>query len=247
MNHPLPVKVVIVEDQLPIRKDLEILVGQVPGFIVLDSCGSVQEALVMIESMAPDILILDINLGDGTGFDILDKISNLSVKVIFLTAHAEHAIKAIKANAIDYILKPVDPGELKAALTKALNTSPLSIDDLKLAFESVKKSEEQKIVVRSYDVWEIVYLSNILYCHSEEGYTYFNLLGGKQIVSSHHLKKYEDDLPESQFIRPHQSYIVNNSYIASYRRDGYLILKDGTEIPVSLRNRDKVNRYFNNL
>lgn len=247
MSIPMLSQVMIVEDQSVIRKDLELLVSQQPGFTVSGSCGTVKEALQILLSSKPDILLLDVNLSDGTGFDILDKFNQLDLKVIFLTAHPEHAIKAIKANAIDYLLKPVDPLELSEALNKALNTSPLSIGDLKQAIETLKKTNSQdKIVIRTHELWEIVDLNNILYCSSAEGYTVFILKGGKKIVSSHHLKEYEENLPESQFLRPHQSYIVNISHIGGWRKiDGYLILKDGTEIPVSLRRRDVVNRFFN--
>jgi two-component system LytT family response regulator len=249
MSIPMFSQVMIVEDQSAIRKDLESLVSQQPGFIVSGSCGTVKEAIQILLSSKPDILLLDINLSDGTAFDILDKFNQLSLKFIFLTAHAEHAIKAIKANAIDYLLKPVDPAELKEALNKALNTSPLSIGDLKQAFEALRnRDNEERIVIRTHEFWEIVDLNNIIYCSSAEGYTLFILKGGKKIISSHHLKEYEENLPESKFLRPHQSYIVNISQIAGWRKiDGYLILKDGTEIPVSLRKRDIVNRFFNTI
>jgi two-component system, LytTR family, response regulator len=248
MNYLAPTRVVIVEDQLAIRKDIELLVSQQPGFIVIGSCGGVQEAIQMIKYSTPDILLLDINLGDGSGFDILNEFGNLCWKVIFLTAHSEHAIKAIKSNAIDYLLKPINPLELRDALLKAINTPPLSFEDIKLALDSLRKADKrQKIVLRFYDVWEVVYLDDIIYCEGVDGYTAFYLTGGKKIVSSHHLKEYEEHLPSSQFLRPHQTYIVNNSYIQRYKPGGQLILKDGTEIPVSRRGKEIVRRYLDNF
>lgn len=248
MNLSSPARVVIVEDQPPIRRDVELLVRQQPGFTVIGTCGSVQEAIVLIQSQKPDIVLLDVNLGDGTGFDILESLYDLSFQVIFLTAHTEHAIKAIKADATDYLLKPVDPEELKAALAKALRTAPLSMEDIKSAFEALKKTEDQeKIVLRLIDSIQIVQLTEVMYCDGIGGYTTFVLTGGKKIVTSKHLKEFEDKFPIKQFLRPHQSYIVNVHYIDAYLRDGNLLLKDGTQIPVSFRRKDIINDYFNNL
>lgn len=241
-------KVIIVEDQVPMRNEVEYLVNQQEGFIVTGTCGSVEDAIEIIQSNLPDIVLLDINLSGGTGFDILDRLHHLSFKVIFLTAHSEHAIKAIKADAIDYLLKPVVPTELIAALEKARRATPLSIEHLKRAYEGLIKTEDlHSIVIRSNDYWEKISLSDILYCQSTDSYTTFYLKGGKKVLSSKHLADYEKQLPTSGFLRPHQSYIVNNRYILRYRKDGFLILEEGIEIPVAMRRRDIVNDYFNNL
>jgi two-component system LytT family response regulator len=241
-------RVVIVEDQVPMRNEIEHLVNQREGFIVTGSCGSVEEAIDIIQTNLPDIVLLDINLSGGTGFDILDKLHHLSFKVIFLTAHFEHAIKAIKADAVDYLLKPVVPKELIAALEKARRMTPLSLEHLKIAYEHlIKPDDAHSIVVRSIDYWERIALNDILFCQSTDSYTTFHLQGGKKVLSSKHLAEYEKQLPTSGFLRPHQSYIVNTRYILRYRTDGFLILVDGTEIPVAMRRRDIVNEFFNNF
>lgn len=241
-------RVVIVEDQVPMRKEIEMLVHQEKGFEVVGACGSVEEAIDLIQTKAPDIVLLDINLSGGTGFDVLNKVQHLSFKIIFLTAHSEHAIRAIKADAIDYLLKPVMPQELSAALEKARRVTPLSLEHLKGVYEGLKKQEElHSIVIRYNDFWERIDLNYLLYCQSAYNYTTFYLKGGKKVIASKPLIEYEDQLPTSGFLRPHQSYIVNNRYITRYRRDGFLILEEGTEIPVSKRRREIVIEFFKNL
>ncbi len=241
-----PAKVIIVEDQARIRKSVEDLVKQQAGFTVVGSCGSVQEAIELIITTAPDIVVLDVSLGDGDAFDILDKFPKLSFKIIFLTGSREHAIRAIKVDAIDYLLKPVDRTELKQALEKAVHAAPMPIE---LIYEALKRTDTQhRIVLRSTDYWQAVDFSDILYCHGEAEYTTFFLTDGRKVLTSKHLKHYDETLPKSWFLRPHQSYIVNHHYVEFYRRDDLLlILKGGMQIPVAWRRRNVVNDFFSSF
>jgi len=243
-------RVLIVEDQAAIRKDIRILVEEQPGFVVIGFCGTVKDATVLIPSTKPDLVLLDINLPDGTGFDILERTRTLSFNVIFLTAYEQHAIKAIKFGALDYLLKPVDENELKAALSKVAKSAPLLTEQLSIAREQYRNPNVSgRLLLHSQDYVEIVEVDEIMYCHSHEGYTTFNMQDGRSILTSKYLKEFEDILPSHRFIRVHQSYLVNIAFIERYHKkdDGFLTLKNGAEIPVATRRREIVNAYLNGI
>lgn len=248
MALPQLLKVVIVDDQPVIRKDAETLIAQQSGFIVAGSCGSVKEAVDLIPRINPDLLLLDINLGDGTGFDILERLFPVSYKVIFFTAFEQHAIKAIKYGALDYLLKPLNEQELQQALAKVIQSHPAQQEQFNIALQYLKQdSQPNRLVLRSQDYMHIVSFEEILYCHSNAGYTTFHLTDSRKIMTSRRLKEYEEIFPLQQFLRPHQSYIVNNKFIYKYHKDGFLILKDNTEVPVATRRKDIVMNYLNHI
>jgi two-component system LytT family response regulator len=239
------IRVVIIDDEPAIRKDTQALVQQHPGFIVAATCGSVQEARVLIPATQPDLLLLDIELQDGTGFDILQEME-LSCRVIFITAWHDYAIRAIKYGALDYLLKPLDADELKAALDKVRQASLARPEQqqLLLAKQSFQQGGIQnRIVLRSQQYLQIVPFDEIIYCQSDAGYTTFFLTDQRKIVVSKSIKEYEELLP-AWFIRPHQSYLVNHNFIDRYHKDGYLVLRNGVEIPVATRRKEIIIEYL---
>ncbi len=240
------IRVVIVEDQPDIRSDIQFLVERQNGFSVAGSCGTVKEARQLISQIKPDLLLLDIHLADGTGFDVLREAPN-EFKVIFLTAFEKHAIQAIKFGALDYLLKPIDEIEFTQALNKVSQYFPAKSEQLNIASSYHKEGVRSRLVLRSQEYFQIVEISEIIYCHSDAGYTSFFLYDGKKILTSKILKDYEDLLTEPFFIRPHQSYMVNCQYIEKYRKDGLLVLKNGVEIPVAQRRKDAVLDFLYNL
>jgi two-component system LytT family response regulator len=243
---PSPVRVVIVDDQIAIRTDAATLLKQQDNFIVIGSCGSVQEALILIPATEPDLLLLDITLGDGTGFDILEKLSPFRFKVIFLTAHHEYALRAIKVGALDYLLKPINQHELQQALAKVIPANEIMDAITQSSYQ--RKDIPERIVLRSQQFIHAIELNEIIYCHSNAGYTTFYLTNERKILTSRHLKEYEEILPSSMFLRTHQSYLVNNRFIDKYQKeDGYLVLREGTEIPVATRRNSEILEYFNHI
>ncbi len=238
------VRIVIVEDQISIRNDLKILLQGHAGFVIVGIAGSVHEALVVIPATEPDLLFMDVQLGDGTGFDILEKLQPQNYKVIFLTAYQEHAIRAIKFGAFDYLLKPINSEELSESLTKVSNSLALSSARIDIAFKHFNTELSDRIVIHAQEYYQIVELADIIYCKGESGYTTFYLRNGKKILASKHLKEYEELLPSSIFLRPHQSYLVNRNYIEKFHTKGYIVLKEGTQIPVSFRRRHFVTSFF---
>ena len=249
MNPTSPLRVLIVEDQIAMQQDLEDFFRQQPGFTVVGAAGSVQNARTLINSGMPDLLLLDIQLPDGTGFDLLDETFPAYIKVIFLTAHQEFAIRAIRLGAIDYLLKPFDEQELTEALQKVTSAQPLLRDQIDIALRSLNKFMRQdQIALRSREFVQIVEFKKICYLQGDSGYTTVFLNGGKKVVTPRLLKEYEELLSGGSFLRTHQSYLVNKRYIDRYHhKENCLYMKDGTQIPVSDRKKETIVTYFKSL
>lgn len=238
MRSTNPMRVIIVDDHPAIRKDAELLLQQTDEFIVVGSCGTVREAAVLIPASNPDVLLLDINLGNETGFDLLEQVTGREFKIIFLTAYEEFAIKAIKAGALDYLLKPINEAELKNALNKVINAPHVPVKQDSVLSNHFK--ENSRLILSSPEHLEVVELKDIIFCHSDSGYTTFHLTDNRKIVTSKYLKEYQGFLTPDKFIRTHQSYVVNLSQVHRYHRDGYLLLRNGLKIPVATRRKEMV-------
>ncbi len=245
-------RVAIIEDETDIREDLTDLVNRFGELEVVGGCGTVSEALQLVWKTNPEVVLLDIFLKDGTAFDFLDALSpDIPFKLIFITAYDQHAIRAIKFGALDYLLKPVDEEELRLALTKACEATPLTDPrtTVRVAGMHLRGSTELgggEIVLRTQEAMHVVQLDDIIFCRSEGCYTTFCLREDRRIMVSKPLKVYHELLPESLFLRPHQSYLVNRGFIRIFQKSGVLVLTDGHEIPVSVRKREAVVNFLNN-
>jgi len=232
-------KAIIVEDKANIRKALLHLLATIDASVnVVGECESVQDAVVVANACKPELIFLDINLTDGTGFDFLDKTENLDFKVIFITAYEEYALKALKMGAVDYLLKPVDLDELQDALHKVKN---LPIAEQKKQINTVKaiwKNEDSKLILSLHDSFQVVDLNELLFCESDKGYTTFYCNDGKKFMVSKTLKEFEEQLTMANFVRPHQSFMVNLKFIDKYEKSGTIYLKNGKKIPVSFRKKE---------
>lgn len=211
------------------------IIGKAPGVV---------EASKMIQKQSPDILFLDINLGDGTGFDILEILPNLNSKIIFVTASDEYAIRAFKFAAIDYILKPYSQDELKNAIEKAIKQLAPKKEQLDLLKDTIKapQTSPKKISLHTSEKIIVVDLNEIIRCEADNNYTMFYFLDGTHILVTKTLKTYADLLTKYDFLRVHQSHLVNIKYIKSFFKSdgGYLLLKDKSTVPVSVRKRAEV-------
>jgi two-component system LytT family response regulator len=243
-----PLSVIIVEDMNAIRQDLEAFLQQQPGFIVTGACSTVSDAVALIHNTKPDLLLLDIGLPDGSGFDILEQIT-AEVKVIFLTAHSQYAIQAFRYGAIDYLLKPFNELELMEALQRVINAQPLIWEQIDITLHSFRKKKVQdKIALRCQEFVKIVKLKEITYFEADNNYTTVFLNAGNKVVTSKTLKEYDELLSGTFFLRTHQSYLLNEFYIDRYHpKEGIIYLNDATEIPVSSRKKEMVDQYFKTL
>jgi len=245
------IRTIIIEDEIAIRNDLkEKIALQFDDEIeIIDEAGTVSEGIKSIDTHEPDLLLLDIHLSDGTSFDILEKVSYKDYEVIFATAYDQHAIKAIKVGALDFILKPIDKDELTAAIQKAIARSKKESHLEKLlevSSEYFKGVENKRIILKTSDNVYAIYEDDILYCRSDGNYTTFYTQQMEKIVISKPIKKVEEILSENVFIRCHQSYIVNKKHVLKYNKKGVLIINLDVKIPVSSRRKDyALRKIFN--
>lgn len=232
-------KAVIVDDEAPVRNTISALLKErFPDITVSASACSVAEGIAAVTEHKPDILFLDIELPDGLGFDLLKQVGQVRFRTIFITGHQEYALDAIKVSALDYILKPVDEDELRAAIIKAREIINHEEEQLKLLVLSENmqgKKVLKRIILRTAEALQLIAVNDIIRAEAESNYTHFHLAGGKHVMVSRTIKEYEAMLSGTGLIRVHQSHLVNLNCIDKfYKHDGgYLQLKDGTTIPVS--------------
>jgi two-component system LytT family response regulator len=245
-------KTIIVDDEQPVREMLKtVLTTYCDKVSIVGSAVSVSSAFELFKSKTPDLILLDINLPDGTGFDLLEKIGNETPSVIFITAYNDYAIKAFRFSAIDYILKPINIDNLIHAIDKASESIENKNLSLKLQsfFENMNsKPEDKKIVLKTQESIHIVKVKDIIRCEADHNYTTFYAVNGKKIVVSKTLKEFDDMLIEYGFFRTHQSHLININHVNSFQKNdgGYLIMVDNSNVPVSKRKREELLKLFGN-
>lgn len=215
-----------------------------PEVEIIGTAKSVVEASKLLRLKQPDILFLDIILGDGTGFDVLEIHPELSAKIIFVTASDEYAIKAFKFAAIDYVLKPYSDEDLSNAIERAKIQMHPDQDQLSVLQQSITQPNQRpkKISLHTSEKIVVVNLDDIVRCQSDNNYSEFFMKDGQKILVSKTLKYFADMLNEYQFLRVHQSHLVNLQYIKEFIKSdgGYLVLQNKTTVPVSVRKRQEV-------
>lgn len=242
---------VIVDDEEHARNYLFKIVNKhCPEVFVAGTGANVKEGIGLINREKPQLIFLDIEMPDGTGFDVLKGIEPYSFEVIFVTSYNDHAIQAIKVNALDYLLKPLDTDELKTAVKKAegkINNKVAPPDFSELLQQmtgSSETSEPDKLAISTNKGMDFVSLKDIVYCEADKNYTTFYLQNGSSLVSSKNIGEYERILPQelttdrNRFFRAHKSYLVNLFYLKSYdNRESYLEMTSGKKIPIAQRRR----------
>jgi len=209
---------------------------------IVGEAASVKEAVSKINSLKPELLFLDINMDDGNGFDVVSRCAFKDFEIIFITGYDNHAIKAIKMGALDYIIKPIDDQEFAEAIEKVIASRTVKRNlqeqiDVSSAFYA--NQNDGRIVLKTLDTHYIVSAEDIVFCNSEGNYTTFYLKTDK-ITISKSLKKVEDLLSSNTFIKCHQSYLINRDYVSKYINDGFIITKFKHQIPVSTRRKEYV-------
>ena len=224
------IKVIIIDDEEHVRTNvLQKITSHFEEEIqVVAQANGVVSGLAAIYKHEPDLVLLDINMQDGTGFDLLEQCNFKNLDVIFITGFDSHAIKAIKVGALDYILKPIDEDELITAIKKAIVTSDKGKDIEKLIEVSndfFKGVKNKRIILKTADTVYAIYEDDIVYCKSDGNYTTFFTQQMEKIIISKPLKQVEEILSEDIFIRCHQSYIVNKKHVIKYNKNGVLVEK----------------------
>ena len=216
---------------------------------IVGEADSVHSAFELIQLKAPDVVLLDINLPDGNGFDLLKKFEKINFKTIFITAHQEHAIQAFKFSAIDYILKPIRAAELFAAVEKVLESFNKEETVLKISTLLSNLEKLKKIVLKTAESIHIVHVEQIIRCEADINYTTFFLEGGETLLVSKSLKEYDELLTNAGFFRTHQSHLVNLEHILRYNKKdgGYLYMDNKNVVPVSTRKKEELLRLFETM
>ncbi|MFA8435416.1 MAG: LytR/AlgR family response regulator transcription factor [Marinifilaceae bacterium] len=234
-------KVVIVDDENIIRNGLSSMLRMYcPDVEIVGLCGSVDEAIPTIVNSKPDLVLLDIRIEGGSGFDIINTLGRDMPMVIFITAYEDYAIKAFKYNAIDYLVKPIDPDELEESIQKA--SDHLNKEDNHLLLSSLQnalstKKKPEKLVLKTQECIHVVKISDIIYCMSDGSYT--NIITTDQkIIVSKLIKEYTELLKDHMFIRIHQSYLINMNKIVKYSKEGYVLLENNISLPVAARRKE---------
>lgn len=242
-------KALVVDDIPQARKTLiKDLETYCPEIVIQGEADGVVGAVKFLNKNQVDIVFLDIQMDDGSGFDILDMIPEIHFHIIFITANDGHALRAFKYSAVDYLLKPVDPDELVKAVGKARYRTSEQHLKYELLKKNNKSESHEMLALNSQDKIQLVKIADIIRCQSEDNYTYFFLSDGKKIVVSKTLKEYDELLQEHKFLRVHHSHLVNAKKIIEFRKnDDLLLLSDHSTIPVSSRKKQDVIRALENL
>lgn len=240
-------KCVITDDEQNSRETLRHLLAAIaPDVIVLAEATNTEQAKHFIDKLQPDLLFLDINMPGQTGIEFLEEAGPLNCQVIFTTAYNEFAVKAFRLNAIDFLLKPIDPDDLEAAVNKAKQQKQLlnkeQIESAKNYLHQQGSDLLQRLALPTSEGIYFIDIKDIVWIEALGSYTKFFIAGQKPVIVSRVLKDYEDLLAGYDFIRPHQSNMVNMHHIKKYVKGdgGQLWMTDGTEIEVSRRKKDEL-------
>lgn len=243
---------IIVDDEEQNQHVLAKMIDQFcPTVSVLGMAVSVAEAVKLIDEKKPDIVFLDVEMPEGNGFTLFDKIQSPNFEVIFTTAHADYAIKAIKFAALDYLLKPINLTELKTAIEKVatkLRLNGTTVEDNSQKIDVLRSNKKdasfdfQKIALPTTEGLEFYQVKDILRCEADRAYCIFHLVDKRRIVVSKSLKEYEEILADANFFRVHKSNMVNVSHIVKYLKGkgGQVILTDNSLVNVAVRKKDEL-------
>ena len=241
-------KALIVEDNAFMATVLHDMLKQYATKIaVIDIAKTGNEAISLIASIKPNVVFLDIELPDMTGFELLQQLENINFKTVFTTSHSHYAIRAFRFNALDYLVKPINESELDEAIKRLLKSANNSTG-VKNALSNleVQSLENQKLVLPQQNGTLRLPLKQITHIESERNYSYIHLSNGNKELSSKNLAYFEDILIDKNFYRSHRSHLINRFHIKALA-DGNFILKNGMEIPISRRKETEAKTWFFSL
>lgn len=233
------IKAVIIDDETYACQALTTLLkNHCPDVTVAATCQDPREALAIVDDIKPQLVFLDIEMPHMNGFGFLEKCRPASFEVIFTTSYDQYAIKAIKFSALDYLLKPVDAAELKAAVQKYRErNAPVSQLQFEILLAKLQQpsSANSRIALPTMEGLQIIPVANIIFCSSSSNYTILTLKDRIKLTVSRTLKEIEEMLEDHRFLRVHHSYLVNLDEIKKYFRGegGILQMSDGSSVDVS--------------
>ncbi|TDP61130.1 LytR/AlgR family response regulator transcription factor [Flavobacterium dankookense] len=239
-------RAVVIDDIEKIRKEnITIIKANCPNISIIGQAESVDSGIKLIKQLTPDLVFLDVEMADGTGFDLLQKLSQISFKVIFITGYEDFAIRAFRFSAIDYLLKPLDSKELIDAVKKAEDSMSKEVFEMKLhnLFANLERPKNlQKLVLKTADKIYSVNIQDIINCESDKNYTTFYFINAPKLVVSTNLKEYETLLSPHSFFRTHKSHLINMAYFDYFIKSeggNTIVMKNKSNIPLSVRKKEE--------
>jgi two-component system LytT family response regulator len=247
------IKALIVDDEQKARNILQhYIVNFIPEITEVRQAESVDAAVELLKDYQPGIVFLDVEMPHKNGFDFLVQLKEPAFDVIFTTAYNQYAIQAIRFSALDYLLKPVDPDELKASVQRHLEKQESSVQQKKELFDNLvqniekKEVKDFKIAVPSSEGVYFFMIDDILRLEADRSYTHIHLVNKKPFIASKTLKHFEEMLEEFKFIRTHKSHLVNPRHITRISNDNeFVLLTDGSKVEVSRRKKEEVQQQLN--
>lgn len=245
------IKCVLVDDETNALEMMEwLLKTYCPQVEIVAMCNTAEKGIEAIVALKPDVVFLDIEMPRMNGFDMLERVKNLSFEVVFCTAYDQFAIKAFKYAALHYLLKPVDPEDLKATIRRVEEKRALpSREQFTLLLQHInrpQKSTPSRIALTTGDGLIFVATGDIIYCKAESNYTNVVLTGGRKIMVSRVLKELDETLSGTDFYRVHSSFLINISHIKKFVRGegGYIVMDNDDNITLSRSRRQEFMELF---
>ena len=247
------IKSIIVDDE---KRACNVLVKIISDYLAGDVeikgvAHNANDAVELIKKEHPDLVFLDVEMSQGDGFTLLQRLPEINFKVIFITAHSEYAIKAIKFSALDYLLKPISIDELIASVVKC---KKVLLEESKNVTASAPKSKTvteklYRIALPGLHEVQFVEIEDIVHLEADSNYTTFYLEDNQKVVVSHTLKEYEETLASLPFLRVHNSYIIHLKKVKKYikGKGGYAVMSNGATIEISPKKKDLFLKAFETL
>jgi two-component system, LytTR family, response regulator len=243
MNRKL--KTVVIDDEHDAVNFITSIIGEFcPNLEVLGIAHNVNEGVRVITDLKPDLVFLDIEMPNGSGFDLLTHFPEKDFDVVFITAFNHYAIRAIKFSAVDYILKPININEFIEAVSRVVekrNARPASGDEsFRMLMENLKSTHPTRLAIPTADGMEYLNPKDIIRIEADRSYSWFFITGNRKILVSKHLKEFQDLLSDRYFFRSHNSHLINLKYVKKFirREGGFIEMQDGEQIPISRSRKD---------
>lgn len=238
-------RAIIIEDEEHARANLcNLLENYCPAVEVIAMAETLEQAERLCAKFSPELIFLDIELPDGNGFSLLEKITAATFFVIFTTAHDRYAIQAIKFSALDYLLKPIDADELKQAVDKALKLKEKALykDQVKNLMDQIKPgSKKNRLSISTNEGINFIDIDSIIRCEAEAQNTHFFLKDGQHLLVQRPLTEFEEILPGEFFLRVHRMHLINLSCIEKYLKgEEAILMNDGNKVEVAARKKTEV-------
>ena len=245
------IRVVIIDDEPKARETIIFFLQSLNYPLeVVGEAWDIDSSLKIIERTKPELIFLDIQLKDGTGFEVLEKIPENTAQIIFVTAYDQHAVKAFQMCAFGYLLKPLAMADLEMVIKRFLEDHKVKKQQLvshtKILIEHFDNKKVKKLVLQNVNGFKIVNVDQIIYLKGEVNYTRFYLANGELVMTSRTLKEYDNILQDFGFFRIHQSFLVNLSFVTEYIKGegGIAIMKNGDQLSISRRRKKQFVKKF---